>query len=69
MVWISCFVLPLVIFYSAFEYIKDFLWFHWNGYRIVRKEELDPKLSEKQPADENTKNTKEKETAAELKAA
>jgi len=36
-------VLPLVIVFSAYEYIKDFFLLYWNGYRIVRKEELDKK--------------------------
>lgn len=49
-------MLPLVIFYSAFEYIKDFLMLYWNGYRIVRKEELAPqKAPEKSEATSDDK--------------
>jgi hypothetical protein len=56
-------VLPLVIFYSAFEYIKDFLMLYWNGYRIVRKEELAPqKAPEKSEATSDKIITEEKAT-------
>ena len=56
-------MLPLVIFYSAFEYIKDFLMLYWNGYRIVRKEELAPqKAPEKSEATKETILTEEKVT-------
>ena len=44
-------MLPLVIFYSAFEYIKDFLMLYWNGYRIVRKEELAPQKAPEATSD------------------
>ena len=56
-------MLPLVIFYSAFEYIKDFLMLYWNGYRIVRKEELAPqKAPEKSEATYDKIITEEKVT-------
>ena len=33
-------MLPLVIFYSAFEYIKDFFLLYFRGYTIVKREDL-----------------------------
>jgi hypothetical protein len=33
-------VLPLVIVFSVFDYIKDFVLMYWRGYRIVHKEDL-----------------------------
>jgi hypothetical protein len=42
-------VLPLVIFFSAFEYIKDFFLLYFRGYTLVKRE--DP-LQEKSATDQ-----------------
>lgn len=33
-------MLPLVIFFSAFEYIKDFFLLYFRGYTLVKREDL-----------------------------
>lgn len=35
-------MLPLVIFFSVFEYLRDFFLLYWRGYRIVRADEQKP---------------------------
>ncbi len=51
MVWISCFVFPLVIFFQSIGYIKDFLKLYFRGYRIVHKDDINPPPKEtKEPS-------------------
>ena len=42
-------MLPLVIFFSAFEYLKDFFLLYFRGYTLVKRE--DP-LQEKPATDQ-----------------
>ena len=53
-----------MIIFGAYEYIKDFFLLYWNGYRIVRKEEL-AKQPENEVKGQEPPTTQEKITSEE----